>query len=269
MGDNDRGREERGREEAGSVAEPTHGESGEDDALALDRGAGTRAHRSPRKLAALTDLADVDFGKGDGLVVVVVQDITCGSVLMVAFANREALEATLATREMHFWSRSRNCLWRKGETSGNTLAVRELYSDCDGDAILALVEPRGPACHTGERTCFGETLPRSSTEVLAELDRTIADRGRNMPEGSYTSKLLSDRNLRVKKIGEEAAELVAALARGGGERATAEAADLFYHMLVALRAEGSSLGELANLLEARSKPGRERGWDGKPAPGAG
>jgi phosphoribosyl-ATP pyrophosphohydrolase/phosphoribosyl-AMP cyclohydrolase len=193
-------------------------------------------------------LERLDFSKLDGLVPVVAQDVTTGDVLMVAFANREALEATLLTGELHFWSRSRGELWRKGETSGNVLRVVSLRPDCDADTVLALVRPEGPACHTGDRTCFGDT----GGSTLARLDGTLAARAESRPEGSYTVKLLADRNLRLKKLGEEVAELVAALATSDRERALEETADLVYHALVGLRAEGVGVAELLAALESRA-----------------
>jgi phosphoribosyl-ATP pyrophosphohydrolase/phosphoribosyl-AMP cyclohydrolase len=212
-----------------------------------------------RSITAATDLDALDFSKVDGLVPVVAQDEMTGRVLMVAFANREALTASLETGQMHFWSRSRGALWRKGETSGNVLRLTSLHADCDADTVLAIVRPTGPACHTGEATCFGSgavPLPTGAAPgdggVLGRLDATIADRARARPEGSYTTKLLDDRNLRLKKIGEETAELVAALATSDVERGTEEAADLLYHVLVALRAEGAGLAAVLDALEARA-----------------
>lgn len=214
-----------------------------------------------RTLSTPADLDGLDFAKLSGLLPVVAQDADDGRVLMVAFATREALERSLATGEMHFWSRSRGALWRKGETSGNTLRVVSLHADCDGDAVLALVHPAGPACHTGEGTCFGEgAAPAGSGPdgIRADggfeaLDATLAARQAERPAGSYTVRLLDDENLRLKKLGEETAELVAALAKGDRERARQEAADLVYHALVALRAVGVSAGELLEALEARRR----------------
>jgi phosphoribosyl-ATP pyrophosphohydrolase/phosphoribosyl-AMP cyclohydrolase len=200
---------------------------------------------SPKSLDAL------DFDRGGGLLPVVVQDAATGQVLMLGFANRLALERTLATGQVHFWSRSRGELWRKGETSGNTLALVSLHSDCDGDAVLARVTPAGPTCHTLETTCFGDgtDVPAGT---LARLDATLASRAEERPDGSYTVKLLDDQNLRLKKLGEEAAELVAALATGDAARATEEAADLVYHLLVALRAEGVDVTALLRALGKRA-----------------
>jgi phosphoribosyl-ATP pyrophosphohydrolase/phosphoribosyl-AMP cyclohydrolase len=173
---------------------------------------------------------------------------------MVAWANREALARSLATGELHFWSRSRGELWRKGETSGNVLELRSLHADCDGDTVLALVRPTGPACHTGEATCFGaDAAPASGGGALDRLWAVIDERARTRPEGSYTTRLLDDENLRLKKLGEENAELVAALAKGDSGRIPEEAADLLYHLLVALRGSGSSLAAVTTSLEARRR----------------
>ncbi|MHB1194560.1 MAG: bifunctional phosphoribosyl-AMP cyclohydrolase/phosphoribosyl-ATP diphosphatase HisIE [Longimicrobiales bacterium] len=202
-----------------------------------------------RRLRAAADLDALDFSKLTGLVPVVAQDAADGRALMLAFATREALEKSLTTGEMHFWSRSRGTLWRKGETSGNTLRVVSLHADCDGDAVLALVRPTGPACHTGEGTCFGD----GAAPELPALDATLAARHAERPAGSYTVRLLDDENLRLKKLGEETAELVAALAKGDPERAREEAADLLYHMLVALRAAGVPATEVLEALEARRR----------------
>lgn len=202
-----------------------------------------------RTLRASGDLDALDFTKQGGLVPVVVQAAGDGRLLMVAWATREALELSLSTGQMHFWSRSRDALWRKGETSGNTLAVVSLHGDCDGDTVLARVRPAGPACHTGEATCFGE----AACPTLASLDATLADRQRERPEGSYTVRLLDDENLRLKKLGEETTELVAALAKEDRERIPEEAADLVYHLLVALRGSGVALEDVMERLERRRR----------------
>lgn len=195
------------------------------------------------------DLDRLDFGKGGGLVTVVAQDAATGALLMVAHADREALDLTLATGFMHYRSRTRG-LWRKGATSGHTQRVVSLSADCDGDAVLARVESAGPACHTGEATCFGAPPERA----VDALDRVLAERAAAGDAGtSYTAKLLADRNHRLKKLGEEAAELAVACADGDRVRATAEAADLVYHALVALRALGVSWRELEAELAARSR----------------
>jgi phosphoribosyl-AMP cyclohydrolase / phosphoribosyl-ATP pyrophosphohydrolase len=200
----------------------------------------------------MLDLSTLDFEKGGGLVTVIAQDAATGVVLMLAHADREALERTLETGEMHYRSRSRG-LWRKGATSGNVQRVVSLSADCDGDAVLARVIPAGPACHTGAESCFGERalLPDS----LASLSSTIANRAaaRDAETPSYTRRLLADRNLRLKKIGEEAAELVIALADGDGARASEEGADLIFHALVGLHDAGVSLADVRRVLAGRAR----------------
>lgn len=192
----------------------------------------------------------VDFERGGDLVPLIAQDDVTGEVLMLGWADRAALDATLATGRVHFHSRSRAALWRKGETSGNTLDLVSLHADCDADALLARVRPAGPTCHTGERSCFGDGAARE--DALARLDATLARRAAERPDGSYTVRLLDDANLRLKKLGEETAELVAALAAGDRARAVEEAADVLYHALVALRAEGLGVDALLEALEARA-----------------
>ena len=211
----------------------------------------------------MIDIASLNFEKGGGFVTVVAQDAATDAVLMVAQADRQAVERTLQTGEMFYFSRSRG-LWHKGATSGNTQRVVSLAADCDGDAILARIEPRGPACHTGQFSCFGnDAIPH---DVLRSLDQTISDRAASLrPAGgepdpaaprseppSYTKRLLADRNLRLKKIGEEAGELIAACADSDSSRAVEEAADLVYHVAVALSAVGSSLQDVRDILAARA-----------------
>jgi len=202
----------------------------------------------------MLDLDALNFAKGDGLVTVVAQDVESGAVLMVAHADREALQRTLDTGEMHYRSRTRG-LWHKGATSGNTQQVVTLLTDCDGDAVLARVRSAGPACHTGSRSCFGEES--LAAEVLGALDATIEARTtESAPEPtpekpSYTRRLLGDRNLRLKKVGEEAAELITACADGDRSRAVDEFADLFYHALVALRALGGTITDVRGALSSR------------------
>jgi phosphoribosyl-ATP pyrophosphohydrolase/phosphoribosyl-AMP cyclohydrolase len=193
----------------------------------------------------------LDFEGTGGLLPVVVQDVSTGQTLMLGFANRLALERTLETGQVHFWSRSRDELWRKGETSGNTLELVSLHADCDGDAVLARVSPAGPTCHTLETSCFGEGSGVAAGALFG-LDATLASRAKQRPEGSYTVKLLDDQNLRLKKLGEETAELVAALATHDSARAVEEGADLLYHLLVALRAEGVDVTALLQALEKRA-----------------
>jgi phosphoribosyl-ATP pyrophosphohydrolase/phosphoribosyl-AMP cyclohydrolase len=198
-------------------------------------------------------LADaLDFGKNNGLVTVVAQDATTGAVLMVAHADREAIERTEATGEMHYRSRTRG-LWHKGATSGNVQRVVSLEADCDADAVLARVHPAGPACHNGTTSCFAATAV--AADVLGAVDATIRERATALPDAdvkpTYTQRLLTDRNLRLKKIGEEAAEFVTACADGDAGRATEEAADIIYHALVALRAVGAGLDDVRAALAAR------------------
>lgn len=195
------------------------------------------------------DLDRLDFARGNGLVTVVAQHARTGLVLMVGHASRDALERTLAERTLWLWSRSRRQLWRKGETSGARLALVGLSADCDGDAVLALVIPEGPVCHTGARACF----PAGPT--LDALDRTLAERAAAAPTASYTAGLFADRNRRLKKIGEEAAEFVQAAALGQRDAVAAEAADLLFHLLVAARAEGADLDDLLRVLDERRRPG--------------
>ncbi|WP_211241535.1 bifunctional phosphoribosyl-AMP cyclohydrolase/phosphoribosyl-ATP diphosphatase HisIE [Cystobacter fuscus] len=200
----------------------------------------------------MLDLSKLDFTKGNGLVTVVTQDAHTGDLLMVAHADREALEKTIQTGEMHYRSRSRG-LWHKGGTSGNVQRVVSLTADCDADAVLARVEKAGPACHTGAETCFDI----GPVDELVALDRTISARAKKAPEPgekpSYTRRLLDDRNLRLKKIGEEAAELVTACADGDKERAAEEAADVLYHLLVAVRPLGVTLEDVKAVLARRAR----------------
>ena len=190
-----------------------------------------------------------------GLVPCVVQDWNTGEVLTVAYVNQESLERTRATGQMHFFSRSRQELWHKGATSGNTMEVRAIRYDCDGDALLALVEPAGPACHTGERTCFhrGELEPPAPHEVLPGLERTIAQRAREKPDGSYTAQLLDDPQLSRAKVTEEAEEVVRAAADEPDQRVAEEAADVIYHLLVLLHTRGLSLADAERVLDERRR----------------
>jgi phosphoribosyl-AMP cyclohydrolase / phosphoribosyl-ATP pyrophosphohydrolase len=190
-----------------------------------------------------------------GLVPCVIQDWHSGEVLTLAYMNAEALAATRRTGELHLWSRSRDELWRKGATSGNTQAVKAIRYDCDGDALLALVEPAGPACHTGARTCFhrGELEPPAPHEVLPGLERTIADRATAAPEGSYTARLLADPPFTGEKVQEEAEEVARAAREETDERVAEEAADVLYHLAVLLRARGLGLADAEEALRARRR----------------
>jgi phosphoribosyl-ATP pyrophosphohydrolase/phosphoribosyl-AMP cyclohydrolase len=190
-----------------------------------------------------------------GLVPVVVQDWRTGEVLTLAYANAEAVARTRATGELHLWSRSRGELWHKGATSGNTQAVRALRLDCDGDALLALVEPAGPACHTGERTCFheGELTPPAPHEALPALERTLADRAAARPAGSYTVELLDDPPRIGAKVREEAEEVARAAREEPDDRVDEEAADVIYHLTVLLHSRGRTLADAEEVLHGRRR----------------
>lgn len=216
----------------------------------------------------MCDLEALDFTKGNGLVTVVTQDHLTGAVLMVAHADREALACTLETGEMHYRSRTRG-LWHKGATSGHIQRVVSLTADCDGDAVLARVRVAGPACHTGSTSCFervdggaagrdagrdarGGGADAVAADAVARLDATIVARMATPTAPGYTRRLLDDRNLRLKKLGEEAGELIAACADGDATRAAEETADLLYHALVALRAAGGGWDDVRRVLDRRA-----------------
>ena len=201
----------------------------------------------------------VRFG-ADGLIPAVVQDAATGRVLTQAWMNRESLERTLERGETWFWSRSRQELWRKGATSGNTQAVRAVLLDCDGDSLVVLVDPAGPACHTGAETCFGDALTPGAVPApfaaLADLERTVAARaGAADPESSYTARLLAKGIDTVcKKVGEEATEVVLAAKGDEHGQVVYESADLLYHLAVLWRATGVRLDEVAAELASRRRP---------------
>jgi len=189
-----------------------------------------------------------------GFVPVVIQDWATGEVLTLAYANAEAIAKTRETGELHLWSRSRDELWHKGATSGNTQAVRALRVDCDGDALLALVEPAGPACHTGERTCFftGD-MALAPHEVLPDLQRTMIRRAAERPEGSYVVALLDDPALAGEKVQEEAEEVVRAVREESDERVEEEAADVLFHLLALLHGRGHSFAGAQGVLRDRRR----------------
>jgi phosphoribosyl-ATP pyrophosphohydrolase/phosphoribosyl-AMP cyclohydrolase len=191
-----------------------------------------------------------------GLVPCIVQDWRTGEVLTLAYMNAESLALTRETGEIHFYSRSRQELWHKGATSANTMTVRSIRYDCDADALLAIVEPAGPACHTGERTCFyrGDLEPAAPHETLPALERTIAQRAQTQPEGSYTANLLADPGLAGAKVREEAEEVVRAAREESDQRVAEEAADVVYHLAVVLRGRGLSLADAERVLDGRRKP---------------
>jgi phosphoribosyl-ATP pyrophosphohydrolase/phosphoribosyl-AMP cyclohydrolase len=203
-----------------------------------------------------------------GLVPCVAQDAESGEVLTLAYANEESLRLSVETGDLHFYSRSREEIWRKGETSGNFLRLRQLRYDCDGDAIVALVEPAGPACHTGERSCFYRELGGSASteedaapvpgepspvphEALATLQRTLRSRAAERPEGSYTVKLLDDPRLTGAKVEEEAEEVVRAAREESDDRVAEEAADLLYHLSVLLASREVSQADVMEVLNGR------------------
>ncbi|MEX2281460.1 MAG: bifunctional phosphoribosyl-AMP cyclohydrolase/phosphoribosyl-ATP diphosphatase HisIE [Gemmatimonadota bacterium] len=196
------------------------------------------------RLTSTAHLERVRFDQ-HGLLPVIAQHANTGEVLTLAYANREAIERTLRSSVLWLYSRSRQALWQKGESSGNLQHVVELHLDCDADALLARVLPAGPACHTGERSCFG-TAP--TLQLLADI---IAQRAQQSEAQGYTARLLSDSNLRLKKLGEEATELALACQSGSAERITSEAADLLYHVLVATAAENVDVVSVLRELEKR------------------
>ncbi len=201
------------------------------------------------------DDSEVVFDE-QGLVPCVVQDWRTGEVLTLAYMSAESLALTRQTGETHFFSRSRQELWHKGATSGNAQTVKEIRYDCDGDALLALVTPAGPACHTGERTCFhrGELDPAAPHEVLPALERTISERARSRPEGSYTAELLADRDRVGAKVQEVAEEVVRAAREESDQRVAEEAADVIYHLAVLLHARGLALADAERVLDGRRRP---------------
>jgi phosphoribosyl-ATP pyrophosphohydrolase/phosphoribosyl-AMP cyclohydrolase len=201
-----------------------------------------------------------------GLIPAVVQDAASGEVLMLAYMNRLSLEKTVVSGQTWFWSRSRQALWHKGETSGNVQTVKRIDVDCDGDALLVRVEQLGNACHTGERTCFYRTLTGGEepaaglAEVLQSLSRRIAERKRDLPEGSYTTKLFKEGIDRIlKKVGEEAGEIIIAAKNHHPGEIAWEVADLLYHLLVMMEQEGVPLAKVAGELERRALRGAKNG----------
>jgi phosphoribosyl-ATP pyrophosphohydrolase/phosphoribosyl-AMP cyclohydrolase len=215
------------------------------------------------------DAAKVRFDER-GLVPCVMQDARSGEVLTLAYMNEESLLLTLETREIHLYSRQRREIWHKGATSGNVQRVRQIRYDCDGDALVALVEPAGPACHTGERSCFyrdleGTASPEADAapvpgepsplpyEALPALERTLVARQRNRPPGSYTVELLEDPKLAGDKVREEAAEVVKAVNSESEERVAEEGADVIYHLAVLLLSRGVSMAEVLQLLNGRRR----------------
>jgi phosphoribosyl-ATP pyrophosphohydrolase/phosphoribosyl-AMP cyclohydrolase len=215
------------------------------------------------------DAAKVRFDER-GMVPCVMQDARSGEVLTLAYMNEESLMLTLETREIHLYSRSRREIWHKGATSGNVQRVRQIRYDCDGDALVALVDPVGPACHTGERSCFYRDLEGTADpgvdapgvvgeptllpyEALATLERTLVARQRKRPAGSYTVELLEDTKLAGDKVREEAAEVVKAVNSESEERVAEEGADVVYHLAVLLLSRGISMAEVLHVLNGRRR----------------
>lgn len=199
------------------------------------------------------DINNIDWDKMGGLVPAIVQDAFDGRVLMQAYMNREALASTLDNLAVTFWSRSRGELWTKGETSGNTLELVEIHADCDGDCLLVMARPAGPTCHNGTDTCFDTGHPViPELAFLAQLERVIAERYEDRPEGSYTTRLFDAGVKRIaQKVGEEGVETALAAATGDGEELQNEAADLLYHLVVLLRATGLTLENITEVLQSR------------------
>ena len=204
----------------------------------------------------MLDPCKLDWRKMDGLLPAIVQDAFDGRVLMQAYMNPEALESTQSTGRVTFWSRSREALWTKGETSGNTLDLVSIHADCDGDCLLVLARPNGPSCHRGTQSCFDSEKPVTpELAFLARLDSVISERDKNRPDGSYTTKLLQSGPKRIaQKVGEEGVETALAGAAGSEEELLAETSDLMYHLLVLLRARKLSLQHLCSTLRARHEP---------------
>jgi phosphoribosyl-ATP pyrophosphohydrolase/phosphoribosyl-AMP cyclohydrolase len=202
------------------------------------------------------EIAKIDFGKGDGLVPAIVQDADTGAVLMMAYMNREALEQTLARKRAVFFSRSKQRLWEKGETTGHTLDVVDIAVDCDNDTLLISAHPRGPACHNGTLTCFGDQPRSAATSIsfLAKLEGVIAHRATEKPDASYTAKLLAKGiNKVAQKVGEEGVETALAGASESDQKVIEESADLLFHLLVLLRARGIALEQVVGKLESRHR----------------
>ncbi len=196
---------------------------------------------------------DLAWDKGEGLLPAIVQHAFDGRVLMQAFMNLEALQQTLATKQVTFWSRSRQSLWTKGETSGNFLQLESIHADCDGDSLLVLAQPHGPTCHRGSDSCFDDgTAVAPALAFLAQLERLVAQRDRDRPEGSYTTHLLQEGTRRIaQKVGEEGVETALAATTGDDEELRNETADLVYHLMVLLRSRGLAFEEVISTLRGR------------------
>lgn len=201
---------------------------------------------------------EIDFHKMNGLVPAIVQDAVTKNVLMLGFMNQEAYEKTLETRKVTFWSRSRNCLWTKGETSGNFLRLVSIQNDCDNDTLLVKAHPCGPTCHKGTDTCWGKENRLNPMEFLSELQDFIDKRRKDMPEGSYTTSLFKKGvNKIAQKVGEEAVETIIEATNGSNEKLIYEASDMLYHLIVLLSDKGLRIEDVALELAKRHNPD----WD--------
>lgn len=201
---------------------------------------------------------EIDFDKTGGLIPAIIQDETSKNVLMLGYMNEEAYRKTIETKKVTFWSRSRNCLWTKGETSGNFLHLVSIKNDCDNDTLLVKVHPNGPTCHTGTDTCWGETNSINPIFFLSELQDFINKRYKEMPENSYTTSLFKKGvNKMAQKVGEEAVETIIEATNGNNEKLIYEAADMIYHLAVLLTSKGLRIEDLAEELAKRHNPD----WD--------
>lgn len=201
-------------------------------------------------------MMNIDFEKMNGLVPAIIQDSITKNVLMLGFMNEEAYKKTLATKRVTFYSRSRKCLWTKGETSGNYLELVSMKPDCDNDTLLVKVIPHGPTCHTGTDTCWGEENKRNPLLFLSELQDFINKRHEEMPEKSYTTSLFKDgTNRMAQKVGEEALEAVIEAVSGNDDRLIYECSDMFYHLVVLLTSKGLRIEQVAAELAERHQPG--------------
>ena len=201
-------------------------------------------------------MMNIDFEKMNGLVPAIIQDSITKNVLMLGFMNEEAYQKTLATKRVTFYSRSRKCLWTKGETSGNYLELVSMKPDCDNDTLLVKVIPHGPTCHTGTDTCWGEENKRNPLLFLSELQDFINKRHEEMPEKSYTTSLFKDgTNRMAKNVGEEALEAVIEAVSGNDDRLIYECSDMFYHLVVLLTSKGLRIEQVAAELAERHQPG--------------
>ncbi len=199
---------------------------------------------------------EIDFEKMQGLVPAIIQDAVTNKVLMLGFMNKEAYDKTVETGLVTFWSRTRNCLWTKGETSGNVLKVVKILNDCDNDTLLIKANPAGPVCHTGADTCWSETNEKNPLLFLTELQDFINKRHEEMPEGSYTTSLFKDGlNRMAQKVGEEALELVIEATNGTNDRLIYEGSDMLYHLIVLLTSKGLRIEDMAAELAERHQPG--------------